>query len=454
MSLSADGRRGLIGVLLTATGWVALALASARVATLTLIGLPHPGDPTTGPALERMQDFRDATYYPIREFWRSGGMPYDPQRMFEHWPVIQEFDLYLPAHLLIHSPLAVPDYRIGAALMLGLNGALVVLLARWAVVWARAGAGLPATAWAWAWPWLAAALLFGQVGKAQLYLGQINPLVALGTAGALGWRNRPVLAAVCLAISWLKPQFGLPLTLLLLVTGRRRTALLGTAVAAVASLPVVAVLVGRAGGFRPFLDVVRRNLAYATQTGYGAVDSPTGERIDLTAMAARAFAWSPPAAGELATAVVVLGLAAVVARLARKASTSDGSPDPLHEGLADLVVVLAVLVSVVHQPGDVLAAVPAAVVVAVLAATALRRAPVRGEGRRDTRATLALASAAVLAVPHLHLYAVDQAVIAGFGATVAGLLDALAVMCAVGLATAAAVLGARRPMPTQSGATG
>ncbi len=444
-------------------GWVALALSSARVAALTLTDLPRPGAPATGP-MERMQDFRDATYYPIREFWRSGGMPYDPQAMFDHWPVIQEFDLYLPAHLLIHSPLAVPDYPTGAALMLGLNAALVILLARWAVLWARAGAGLPRTSLAWAWPWLAAALMFGQVGKAQLYLGQINPLVAVGTAGALGWRNRPGLAAACMGLAWFKPQFGLPLTVLLLATGRSRTALLGTALAGLVSLPVLAVLVDRAGGVGGFLEVIRRNLAYATQTGYGAVDSPTGERIDLTALAARAFTWSPPSVTEVVVAAVVLGLAAALVRRASRASTASTtsvggvSDDPLQRGLADLVAVLAVLVSMVHQPGDVLAAVPAAVVVGVLAVTALRRTRAEGQslgqGLGGRRAGLALASVVVLCVPHLHLYAVDRAVTAGLGGTAAGLLDAVAVTLAVVLATAAVLLGGGRPVPARPVAAG
>ncbi len=122
------------------------------------------------------------------------------------------------------------------------------------------------------------------------------------------------------------------------------------------------------------------------------------------------------------------------------------------------MAVLAVLVSMVHQPGDVLAAVPAAVVVGVLAVTALRRTRAEGQGLGQglggRRAGLALASVVVLCVPHLHLYAVDRAVTAGLGGTAAGLLDAVAVTLAVVLATAAVLLGGGRPVPARPVAAG
>jgi hypothetical protein len=453
VSPSADRRPGLGAPLLTLTGWLALALALARVALTTLSDLPLPGQAPAGVSQERMQDFRDATYYPIREFWRSGGMPYDPQAMFAHWPVIQEFDLYLPAHLWLHAPLALPGYRTAAALMLALDGLLVVLLTRWAVQWTGQWSAPARAAEAWAWPWLAAVVLFGQVGKAQLYLGQINPLVAVGTAGALGWRHRPALAAACLALAWLKPQYGLPLTLLLLATARRRVALFGTALAALASLPVLGVLVARAGGVEGFLDVVQRNLAFATSTGYGAVDSPTGLRIDLTALVARTLGWTPPAATEVVAAVLVLGLAIYVLRRAATTSPVGApgmAPDALRSGLADLVAVLAVLIAVVHQPGDVLAAVPSAVVVGAAALRALLGEPAR---RDRASAWLAMASVAALAVPHLQVHVVHQLLIDTLGRRGAALLDAAAVVAAL-LGLAALILLTRSAEPSSSGSPG
>ena len=61
---------GIVAVLGLASAWWALRPSwQAPVPTLA------------NRAEERMQDFRDALYFPIRE-WVSGGNPYDPAAMF------------------------------------------------------------------------------------------------------------------------------------------------------------------------------------------------------------------------------------------------------------------------------------------------------------------------------------------------------------------------------------
>ncbi|HEX8869299.1 MAG TPA: glycosyltransferase 87 family protein, partial [Lentzea sp.] len=168
-------------------------------------------------AEERLQDFRDATYFPIREFL-AGGNPYDPAAMFDHWPVRQNFNLYQPYHLVLHMPFALPDYRIGAIaftlaslILLGLLGLLAARQAKLPLLLGTAVIG--------------ALLVTSQVGKAQLYVGQVNPLIAVGAAAALMVRSsHPRVAALGLAVAWLKPQFGLPLAVLLYARGSRRVA--------------------------------------------------------------------------------------------------------------------------------------------------------------------------------------------------------------------------------------
>ena len=412
---SADGGRGparASRLLLLLTGWLLGVASLARAGRQGLTGLALPG---TAGAGEQMQDFRDALYYPVRELFRPGGMPYDPAAMFAHWPVQQEFDLYLPAHLLLHAPLAAPPYRVAALIMVVLNSALVAGLAVCAVRWA----GLSA----WAAGFLVAFLGLGQVGKAQIYLGQINPVVGLGVAGALALRDRPRAAALCLALAWFKPQYGLPLTLLLLASGRWRTAVTGTLTALVASLPVVAVLVARAGGPGGFVDVLRRNVAYATSTAYGAAGSPTSHRVDLTALFSRATATTPP---DVAEPVVFLAVLAVAAWVLRR---SAAAADPGARALAAVVAALAVVLCAVHQSGDVLGTVPAAAALAVAAAAAWR------SGAKGW----ALAAAGVvvlLAVPHVHVTAVDDALRAALGDRAAGVVDGVALLTAFGLGVA------------------
>jgi hypothetical protein len=355
----------------------------------------------------RMQDFRDALYFPIREFL-AGGNPYDPAAMFAHWPVRQSFNLYQPYHLVLHLPFALLGYRVGAVAFAAVSLLLLVVLAGMAASRIR-----PTVPLALGTAVLAALLVLSEVGKAQLYLGQVNPLVAVGAAGALLTRfSHPRLAAVALALAWLKPQFGLPLAILLFARGSRRAALTGTAVAAVASLPVVGLLVTRGGGVGTFIDALAANLAHATQTDYGAVDSPTGQRVDVAAVWYRLTDWLVPAAEPVALAGVLAVSVLLVRRLDRL-----GDPDTT--AVADLLTCLAVVVAVVHQPGDVLLAVPAAVLVAVVW---WQRGPAR----------LPLVGFAVtaLAVPFAHLHVVDSAVRTLFSARAAVTLDGVAVVAA------------------------
>lgn len=347
--------------------------------------------PTTlNEAEVRMQDFRDALYFPIREFL-AGGNPYDPAAMFADWPVRQNFNLYQPYHLVLHLPFVLPGYRVGAVLFVLTSLALLVVLAAMAASRVRTRVPVSLAAGTSV---LAAALVLSQVGKAQLYLGQVNPLVAVGAAGALMFRSsNQRLAVLALAVAWLKPQFGLPLAILLFARGSRGVALGGTAVAAVASLPVLTLLAVRGGGIGSLADALAANLAHATSTGYGAVDSLTAQRADLPAVLFRLTQWLPPAA-EPITLLVVLGVSAVLARRLDRV----GEPDTA--AVADLLVCLAVVVSVVHQPGDVLFAVPAAALVAVV-----------WWQRRDERGWLPAGLAvALVAVPFLHLYAVDTVI--------------------------------------------
>ncbi len=173
---------------------------------------------------------------------------------------------------------------------------------------------------------------------------------------------------------------------------------------------MVVLLVVRGGGIGAFVDVVAANLAHATSTDYGAVDSPTAQRIDVPAVLFRVTGWLPPGAEALAL-VGVLAASAVLAR--RLDRTGEAA-------VADLLTCLAVVVCVVHQPGDVLVAVPA---MAVLAAVWWRR-------RREPGWRLAGFSLLALAFPFAHLYVVDSAITSVFGSRVAVTADGVAVIAA------------------------
>src|SRR5439155_14652672 len=77
---------------------------------------------------------------------------------------------------------------------------------------------------------LAALMLLSRPGHANFYFGAITLPMTLATFGA--WtlaHRRPWLAAVCLAISLIKPTFGGPLWVLLIARRSYRTAFAGLA---------------------------------------------------------------------------------------------------------------------------------------------------------------------------------------------------------------------------------
>lgn len=415
---------------LTAVG----ALATVAVAWRDLRPAVHVAEPTAANReLEQLQDFRDATYFPVQELL-AGGNPYRPEVMLGSWPVGQVFKLYQPYHLALHLPFGLGSYGLGALAFSVVSLLLLVVLAvlaatrlrRWMPVPVSTGTAL-----------LSALLLFGQLGKAQLYVGQINPLIAVGVAGALiARRAHPAWASVALGVAWIKPQFGLPLALLLAARGSPRVALAGTGVAAAASLPVVALLVVREGGVGGFFDAVRANLAYAGEVG--AFDASRSYRVDLSATVFRATGWAPPAA-ELVAMVVVLGLSAWALRGLVRRERVGGDDAPVAAVLADLLVAVAVVTAIVHQPGDLLVTFPATVAAAGLWVALGNRT------RAAVSRPLLGASIALISVPYLHVHQVDDVVTTVLGAGTAGAMDGVAIVTAWVVVLILAVRVGRQP---------
>jgi hypothetical protein len=381
--------------------------------------------------LTRGQDFRDALYFPIKELLR-GGDPYDPASMFARWPVRQEFDLYAPFHLLLNLPYTLLPYRaalivfscvsVGCLLGIGLVSARVLRLPG-----------------GWLSAWVVAACVVGaQIGKSVVYFGQIDPLVGLGGVLALLFVGRSTgWAALGLALTWIKPQFGIPLTLVLLFRGAWRPALAGTLGAGLASLPVVGVLVVREGGVGGFVDVVRANLAYASSTGYAAVDSPGGARVDVAAVFFRLTGWLPPLA-EGIVFVTVLGLAGwLLSGRPRR-----GTPFDTRELF---VASLGALVGIVKQQSESLITVPALVGVVVLLlslrtpASGSVRGSVRGSMRARGLSWPVLAAAALTCVPVVHISFVEQLLKRTVGDHVDSLVEGVSLIVAFALVCAASV---------------
>ncbi len=395
----------------------------AATAVLLLVGVVRDlRDPLSAPvpsaantAATLGQDFRDATYYPVKDFL-AGGIPYEPRSMLGGWPVRQEFDLYAPYHLLLSSPYALLGYRSAYAAFALLSLAMVVVTTLLAARHFRLPGG-------WLGAWVAAALVVdAQFTKAALYFGQVDPWCALGSTLALTQLHRSRWwCAIGVAMAWEKPQYGIPLSVLLLARRGWREAVAGGGIAAAASLPAVVVLVHRAGGVGAFVDVVRRDLAYANAARYSAVDAPTGARVDLAAVAFRVTGWLPPGA-ELGAGVLVLGIAAaaVAARHRR------GLPLVAAEVLA---VTLAMRLGIYHLGNEGMLHLAGALGVAAL-------------WLRGHPPPVAVRVGAVLAMlPGLYVAAAQRLVLQHLGARVDSLVEPGCVLVAYVLVCGSLLLG-------------
>jgi hypothetical protein len=390
-----------------------LAGAIAYDAAIVVRGIDTAGAPNLTDDNQAMADFRDTVYWPVRDV-ASGHDPYDPHGNLARNPVAQELDLYAPAHLAIHAPFAAPPYRLAQGLWFGFVVALVVAFGAVVLRALRLPVLVSTVAG------LGAALLLTEPGQAAVYVGQVDPETVLGCAVVLVWaRTRPGWAAVGMALAMVKPQFGIPLGVLLLARGVRGAVLRGVGLAFAVSLPVLVLLVRAAGGVGGFADDLRANVEFATHTSYGDIAFPTGNRTDPLALVGRLTGWRAPFWVQLVFLVAVLAVTALLAR-----GLADDDP------LLYALIPLGMLCAAVHAPAD-----------AMLLALPLLALLVAPGGLAGWRRWLL---AGLMAVPFLYAFRVEAVLARVTGELVAGAVPGLAITGALVVAwTVAAARGGR-----------
>ena len=298
-------------------------------------------------------DFRDAVYYPVVAL-RDHVNPYDADTYFRLYPVGQEFPLYTPVHLLLHLPLLAFSLSTARAIDLGWNLVLVIGLA--AAALRLAGHRL---AWAPVFA-LGTLVLLSDPGKFDLRTGQPTLIIVIGAY--LAWSARasdaepaappplrravPIaLGVIALAIVWSKPTFAIPLTVLLLVRGQRRVALLGTALGGALSATVLPRLVDAAGGVSGLVQSWQDSARITSQSAQSRLGS--GLRIDAANTFVRVTRIHP---SELVGALGGLALLAGGAWAIRRLHRCD--PDGDHEELTLTLGCLLILTCLYHVPYD------------------------------------------------------------------------------------------------------
>jgi hypothetical protein len=177
----------------------------------------------------------------------------------------------------------------------------------------------------------------------------VTAQVAIGTYVALRWaRTRPLLAGLGLALATLKPTYGVPLAVLMLLGLREvRAVIAGVVASAALSLVALVPLAHAAGGVVPFVQSVRGSAAaFSGEDTSNAWSSFA--RIDVIAVLARGLGHVPAAWMELVLEVAVMAAALVALNRLR----GDHSA-PTRQLLVGLVC-LTVLIGSYHQAYDAL----------------------------------------------------------------------------------------------------
>src|SRR5262249_1267671 len=300
--LGADGdRRGHgQGQRMTASARTLAAAVSLLVVLCLLaqhaaprVNLPGHVDP----ARWVLQDFRDSVYYPVVAFL-DGRNPYDQAAQARTYPVGQVFPPYLPLTLIAHLPFGLVSHALAAALY----GTAVLALTAVLAALALGGAGVPVTAAATL--GLTAALLLSRPGYMNLLLGQVTAQVAIGAYVALRWaRKSPIIAGLGLAFATLKPTYGVPLAVLMLLGRGDVTAVAaGAALSAALCLGTLVPLAHAAGGVAPFVASLGGSTAAFSAEGTSNAWSSFA-RLDVVALAARVLGRVPDVWMQLLLAV-------------------------------------------------------------------------------------------------------------------------------------------------------
>ncbi len=259
-----------------------------------------------------MGDFRDAIYYPVRAFL-DGRNPYDAASYGAAYPVYNLFPLYSPLMLVVHAPFGLLPFEWAE---LAYAAATVVLLLV-VVHLAHRLIGVEATTTRTL--AVATLVLVSRPGYLNVLLGQNTLQVALGTYLALyATPRRPWLGAAGLALATIKPTYGIPLALLLLIRADTAIVARAVALAAVLTLPAAAVLAAHAGGVSALLATVPSNYTVTLHDDPVANAVTSAIRVDLFALLSRIGGRELGGTVEAIVGVVVIAAGGVCLwRLAR-----------------------------------------------------------------------------------------------------------------------------------------
>lgn len=286
-----------------------------------------------------LRDFRDGIYYAVVALL-DGNNPYNTPVYQSIYPVEQGYSPYAPAFLALHLPFGLLPFQAAQVVYFATMVGLTLLLVRLGL--RRAGRAHNVELWLA----LSTAVLLSRPGSWTMGLGQFSLQFGIGTVLALAFAgDRPLLAAIGAAITFIKPTYGVPVALLLMATGRWQVLVGGGLLSGLLSLPPLLRLLSAAGGVGPFIAGLRASYAnFADDPTASAATGP--ERVDVIGLLGHALGQQPPALLELSATLSVLAIGVLAYR------RIVGVGGDTAQALALSVGMLTVTICVYHQTYD------------------------------------------------------------------------------------------------------
>jgi len=287
-----------------------------------------------------MNDFLGGVYYPVVAFL-SGENPYDTERFLALYPVIEPFPLYLPAVLLVHLPIGLLPAQVTSIAYFVLTIALTFLLVFVCLSLNKIKITIADVLF------IGGLLLLSRPGHGNLLLGQPTLQVVLASYVALSFARRSaIISGLGLAVSMIKPTFGIPIALLMLTQRYVRQVFYGAVITIPINLFLIIFLVYRSGGIDHFLEVLTKN--YHVWQNDITVNPVSSHAVDINTFISHFMGKPLHYIVQLAILVSVLGVASWAIR-----PTARPDDERFHT-LSMGIICLATLLSVHHQAYDLL----------------------------------------------------------------------------------------------------
>jgi hypothetical protein len=285
-------------------------------------------------------DFHNAVYYPALAC-RQGLNPYSAEYAAQ-FPVNRQYPLYSPATLWMNVPFTLLPLPAADVAYFIYSFALVLALAvsvlhicsvRLNHVHILA---------------LATLILGSRPGHINLMLGQSTLPMILGALWAMQLaQRRPTLAAFALALTTLKPTFGVPLVWLLFCRRDYKAVFLGVAIGGAAAVLGAAPIVAR-DGLAEFIASLRAS--QSLHDGDPVIMASTSwTRLDALSVLGRFTESNPAGASEALIAAAVLLTAGLAVYRTSGTSAGEGA-----DSLSALVISAATLLCIYHSMYDAL----------------------------------------------------------------------------------------------------